>query len=59
LTGIKEGDDVLIEAGENGTIHMIKRPENYAVALRGFHREIWQGIDPVEYVKKERESWEK
>ena len=25
--------------------------------LRGLGKEIWEGIDPVEYVKQERDSW--
>ena len=27
--------------------------------LRGLGKEIWGGIDPVEYVKQERDSWER
>lgn len=26
--------------------------------LEGLGKEIWEGIDPTEYVKKERESWD-
>jgi hypothetical protein len=27
--------------------------------LRGLGKEIWEGIDPGEYVKQERDSWER
>jgi len=27
--------------------------------LRGLGREIWEGVDPAEYVKQERDSWER
>ena len=27
--------------------------------LRGLGKEIWEGIDPVEYIKQERDSWER
>jgi hypothetical protein len=27
--------------------------------LRGLGKEIWEGIDPVEYVAQERDSWER
>ena len=27
--------------------------------LRGLGKEIWEGVDPVEYVKQERDSWER
>lgn len=58
-TGLKEGDDVLIEVGENGAIYLMKRPADFVGALRGLNAEIWRGIDPLEYVKEERDSWEK
>ena len=58
-TGIKEGDDVLIEVGEHGTIHVMKRPTDFAGALRNLYADVWHGIDPVVYVKEERNSWEK
>jgi AbrB family looped-hinge helix DNA binding protein len=57
--GLKEGDDLLIEVDELGTIHMLKRPANFSAALRNLHSEIWNNVDPVEYVKEERASWEK
>ena len=27
--------------------------------LRGLGREIWEGVVPAEYVKQERDSWER
>ena len=27
--------------------------------LRGLGKEIWEGVDPVEYVKQERDSWKR
>jgi hypothetical protein len=27
--------------------------------LRGLGKEVWEGVDPVEYVKQERDSWER
>lgn len=26
--------------------------------LRGLGKEIWKGVDPAEYIRKERESWD-
>jgi len=57
-TGLKEGDDVLLEAGEDGSIHLLKRPANFTDALRGLYREIWRGVKPETYVAEEREKWE-
>jgi hypothetical protein len=33
-------------------------PPDYARRLRGLHREVWEGIDVDEYVRREREAWE-
>jgi plasmid stability protein len=27
--------------------------------LEGLGKELWQGIDPVEYIRAERDSWER
>lgn len=58
-TGLKEGDDVLIEVGEDGSIHLLKRPADFTGALRGLYGEIWRGVDPETYVAEERARWEK
>ena len=57
--GIQEGDEVLIEMDERGTLHIMKKPKDFVAALRNLHKDIWKGIDPVQYVKEERDSWEK
>jgi plasmid stability protein len=28
------------------------------LGLRGLGKEFWEGIDPVEYVERERDSWD-
>ncbi len=33
--------------------------KDYATALLENHGEVWQGSDPNEYVKRERDSWER
>ena len=32
--------------------------ERHAEQLPGLHREIWEGVDPDEYLERERASWE-
>jgi len=56
---IVEGDEMLIEIDERGTLRMMKKPKDFAAALRNLHKDIWKGVDPVEYVREERTSWEK
>ena len=53
-TGLKEGDDILIEIGEDGSMHMIKRPGDFTDALRGLYKEVWRGVAPETYVAEER-----
>jgi hypothetical protein len=36
---------------------LVPDPRRIVARLRGLHREIWQGIDPNEYVQNERNSW--
>ncbi len=54
---IKPGDHLLVDIRE-GYVVLMPEPEDYAQHLRGLHREIWQGVDPEEYVRREREAWE-
>ena len=58
-TGLKEGDDVLIEVGEDGSVHLLKRPADFTGALRGLYKEVWRGESPEAYVAQERASWDK
>ncbi|MGE5551405.1 MAG: AbrB/MazE/SpoVT family DNA-binding domain-containing protein [Bacteroidota bacterium] len=58
-TGLKEGDDVLLDVGEDGSIHMLKRPTDFTSALRGLYKDVWRGTHPETYVAEERASWEK
>jgi plasmid stability protein len=36
--------------GESKTLSILE--------LRGLGKELWEGIDPVEYVRAERDSWD-
>ncbi len=35
------------------------KPKNISTYSLGLGKDIWSGIDATEYVKKERESWDK
>ena len=54
---IERGDSLLVEIRDNAII-LIPEPHDYARRLRGLHREVWEGIDVDEYVRREREAWE-
>ncbi|MDP8922336.1 MAG: AbrB/MazE/SpoVT family DNA-binding domain-containing protein [Chloroflexota bacterium] len=53
---IKAGDHLLVEV-RDGHIVLVPEPRDYAEHLRGLHRDVWQGVDPGEYVRREREAW--
>jgi AbrB family looped-hinge helix DNA binding protein len=55
--GIKAGDRLTVEVTPEGM--MLRRREQRAGArLRGLGREVWQGEDPVEYVRRLRSEWD-
>jgi len=47
-------DSLLKEIVDVPTVH-----KRSLLELRGLGKEIWEGVDPVEYVKQERDSWER
>lgn len=55
--GIGPGKEVLLEIHDN-TIMVKARPENYTDYMCGLGKDVWNNIEPTEYVKREREAWE-
>lgn len=55
--GLGPGTQVLIETVGN-TILLKPRPKNYTQHMCGLGKEVWEDIEPTEYVKGEREAWE-
>lgn len=55
---VKPGDYLLVDLRDK---RIVLTPEagNHAQRLRGFHREIWEGVDPLEYIEQQRSSWGK
>lgn len=53
---LKTGDKLIIKA-DNEKIIIYPQPKSYAKYSLGLGKEIWQGIDAAEYVKKERQTW--
>jgi len=53
---LKAGDKLIIKANEDKIV-IYPQPKNYAKYSLGLGKEIWQGIDATEYIKKERETW--
>ena len=56
--GLRAGDQLAVEV-EGEKLILRPRPKNYTNYMLGLGKEIWEGIDVSEYVRKERESWKK
>jgi AbrB family looped-hinge helix DNA binding protein len=54
--GMRAGDRLLVEVCGNHIL-LMPEPEDYARKLSGLHAEVWEGIDPREYVQRERDAW--
>ena len=52
-------EDELIVGVRDGWIIMQPRPRRYSEYMQGLGKEVWKGIEATEYVRKEREAWEK
>jgi AbrB family looped-hinge helix DNA binding protein len=55
--GIERGDYLLVEV-RDGYAVLLPEPQDYSRRLRGLHREVWDGVEPQEYVRQEREAWQ-
>ena len=53
--GIKQGDRLLIDVRGNHIL-LMREPDDYAAALAGLHADVWSGVDPQEYIRREREA---
>ncbi len=50
--------EVLIEYIEN-VIVIIPKPSSFTEMALSLEKDLWNGIDALEYITKEREQWEK
>jgi AbrB family looped-hinge helix DNA binding protein len=56
--GIEAGDRLSVEVTSEGII-LRPRARRAGARLRGLGSELWQGVDPVEYVRQLRQEWDK
>lgn len=57
LLKLKAGDHLLVEVRDGSAI-LLPEPEDFAAQLRGLHRDVWEGKEPQEYVRRERDAWQ-
>jgi AbrB family looped-hinge helix DNA binding protein len=41
----------------NGVIFILPKPASFADFMVGLGQEVWKGVDPKAFVKRERRSW--
>jgi AbrB family looped-hinge helix DNA binding protein len=51
--GIKAGDYLLMGV-RDGVIVLMPEPQDWVETSRGLGRDVWEGVDPVAYVRGER-----
>jgi AbrB family looped-hinge helix DNA binding protein len=54
---IERGDRLLVEVRGNAIV-LTPEPHDHVRRLRGLHREVWEGINTDEYIRRERDAWE-
>ena len=54
--GIQAGDRLAVEIREGEIV--LSRPKPASERLHGLGSEIWQGVDPVVYVRQLRDEWQ-
>ncbi len=55
LLNLKPGDSLQVKVVD-GNVVMVPIP-SHTSHLFGKHKHLWQGVDAVAYIRRERESW--
>jgi AbrB family looped-hinge helix DNA binding protein len=55
--GIEAGDRLTVEVTADSIV-LRPRAGKAGARLRGLGREVWAGVDPVEYVRQIRKDWD-
>jgi AbrB family looped-hinge helix DNA binding protein len=54
---IGPGDQLILDV-EKDSLILKPKPKSYTKHLRGLHKDVWEGLDATEYIRKERKAWE-
>jgi AbrB family looped-hinge helix DNA binding protein len=54
---IGPGDQLILDV-EKDSLILKPKPKSYTKVLRGLHKDVWEGLEATEYVRKERKAWE-
>lgn len=50
------GDKLLVLCKDDRIV-LIPKPADFTSRLKGLHAELWEGIDPADYLRGERDDW--
>jgi AbrB family looped-hinge helix DNA binding protein len=54
---IQSGDQLIVDI-QDGMLILIPQPGSLTQQMAGLHKEIWEGVNPQEYIDEERNAWE-
>lgn len=58
MLDISPGDTLIID-NDGEKILILPVPKKYSEHMKKLHKEIWEKVDIKEYLKNERQSWDK
>lgn len=56
--GLKPGAEIIWLYDEHGQILLMEKPDDFAKAMKGLGKEIWNETDTHKYIEEERQSWD-
>ena len=56
--GVKIEDELIVSV-RNSWIVIQLRPRRYSEYMQGLGKDVWKEVEAAEYVRKERQAWEK
>lgn len=55
---IKEGQRLQVYPVGNSIV-LSPKPQNYTAKMLGLGKDLWRGVDPLDYIRQERAGWTK
>jgi AbrB family looped-hinge helix DNA binding protein len=55
--GIEAGDRLTVEVLDDAMV-LRRRPDRASDRMRGIGRHIWDGVDPVDRIRDDRQAWD-
>lgn len=56
---LKAGMSVTLQPLDENRAVLVKQPKDYVAALSGLGQDVWKKLGGVNYIKRERQRWDK